>query len=234
MGTSAILLDIEGTTTPIDFVYEVLFPYARARVKDFLARHESSEEVRADIVDLRHEYSSDLGGCLKPPPIDEGSIVAYVHWLMDQDRKVTPLKSLQGKIWEEGFQRGELRGQVFDDVPRAFARWREQNKDICIYSSGSRLAQQLLFANTEAGDLTDFIREYFDTNIGAKGDPQSYHRIASALELSPPEILFISDVIAELNAARDAGIETLLSVRPGNPPQPGREAHRVIHTFDEV
>jgi enolase-phosphatase E1 len=237
----AILLDIEGTTTPIDFVYEVLFPYARGQVKDFLGRHLSSEEVRPDVDALREEQAADLRLGLGPPAIPEGpresqleSVVAYVVWLMDQDRKSTPLKSLQGKIWEEGYRSGQLRSRIFPDVPPAFERWREQGKDICIYSSGSRLAQKLLFAYTEAGDLTGSIREYFDTRVGAKADADSYRHIASALGVRPAEILFVSDVTGELSAAHSAGMQTLLSVRPGNRPQPNQESYRVIHTFDEI
>jgi enolase-phosphatase E1 len=238
---SAILLDIEGTTTPIDFVYEVLFPYARRHVEDFLASHLLDEEVRLDIVGLYEEHAADLRRGLSPPMLRDRSresqaesIAAYVHWLMDQDRKSTPLKSLQGRIWEEGYLKGELRSRIFDDVPRAFERWREQNKIICIYSSGSRLAQKLLFAHTEAGDLTSSIREYFDTSVGAKADSQSYHRIALALELTPSEIVFVSDVTGELSAAKSAGMQTLLCVRPGNLAQPDQESHRVIRTFDEI
>jgi enolase-phosphatase E1 len=237
----AILLDIEGTTTPIDFVYEVLFPYVRNHVKDFLDRHLSSEEVCPDVIALCEEQAADLGRGLGPPEISERpresrleSIAAYVQWLMNQDRKSTPLKSLQGKIWEEGYRSGQLRSRIFPDVPPAFGRWRGRNKDICIYSSGSRLAQKLLFAHTEAGDLTGSIREYFDTRTGAKADPQSYHRIASALDVSPAEIVFVSDVTGELSAARSAGMQTLLSVRRGNLPQPDQESYRVIHTFDEI
>ena len=237
----AILLDVEGTTTPIDFVYEVLFPYAREHVKGFLERHLSSEEVRTDIAALCEERAADFSRGLDPPAVLERpresrleSIAAYVHWLMDQDRKSTPLKSLQGKIWEEGYRSGHLRSRIFPDVPPAFERWRGQNKDICIYSSGSRLAQKLLFAHTEAGDLTGSIREYFDTRTGAKADPQSYRRIASALDISPAEIVFVSDVTGELSAARSAGMQTLLSVRRGNRPQPDQDSYQVIQTFDEI
>ena len=237
----AILLDIEGTTTPIDFVYEVLFPYARKHVRDFLASHLSDEEVRLDIAALYEEQAADLRRGLSPPLLADRSresqvesIVAYVHWLMDQDRKSTPLKSLEGKIWEEGYLGGELHSNIFPDVPRAFERWRGQNKEICIYSSGSRLAQKLLFAHTEAGDLTGVIREFFDTGTGAKSDPQSYQRIASALGLMPSEIVFVSDVTGELSAARSACVETLLCVRPGNRPQPDQDSYQVIRTFDEI
>jgi enolase-phosphatase E1 len=238
---SAILLDIEGTTTPIDFVYEILFPYARRQAKDFLERHISSEEVRPDIVALYEEHAADLRRGLNPPAIRERppelrpeSVAAYVQWLMDQDRKSTPLKSLQGKIWEEGYRSGELRSRIFPDVPPAFERWRKQNKDICIYSSGSRLAQKLLFAYTEAGDLTGLIRDYFDTHVGAKADPRSYRHITSALGMTPSEIVFVSDVTGELSAAQSAGMQPLLAVRRGNRPQPDQGSYRAVHTFDEI
>lgn len=237
---SVILLDIEGTTTPVDFVYQTLFPYARAQVESFLTAHLSDEATQADITGLRDEHAADVRQSLEPPPLQEQSqkaliesITAYVHWLMDQDRKSTPLKSLQGRIWEAGYSSGELQSQIFDDVPRALLRWREQQKDICIYSSGSVLAQKLLFAHTEAGDLTAFIRDYFDTNVGAKRDRETYQRIAYSLARAPSEIVFISDVVAELDAARSAEFQTLLCERPGNHAQPV-SSHSAIHTFDEL
>ena len=238
---SVLLLDIEGTTTPIDFVYNILFPYAREHVKPYLEDRPASTEAQADIRELLQENSDDARRGLDPPLINgpaervsPDEVVAYVHWLMDRDRKTTPLKSLQGRIWDEGYRRGELRSQVFEDVPRAFKRWREQAKKIFIYSSGSVLAQKLLFANTEAGDLTPFISGYFDTNVGAKRDSQSYSRIASELKLQSFAVLFVSDVIAELDAAATAGCETLLCVRPGNHPQSPAASHTIINTFDEI
>lgn len=238
---SSILLDIEGTTTPIDFVYQVLFPFARARVKEFLQQQASSEDVRADMARLLEEHAADERRGLEPPVLRDAppeaqleSIVSYIHWLIDHDRKSTPLKSLQGRIWEEGYQSGELQSQVFPDVPVAFERWSRQERDISIFSSGSVLAQKLLFAHTTVGDLTRFIREYFDTNIGAKQDPESYRRIATALQRPPAKMIFISDVTAELDAAQSAGMQTALCVRPGNRPQPATLAHPVIHTFAEV
>lgn len=238
---TVLLLDIEGTTTPIDFVYNVLFPYARACVKDYLATHQHSAEVRSDIRLLLEENAEDARRGLDPPlvkgpaeQVSPNEVAAYVYWLMDRDRKSTPLKSLQGKIWEEGYGKGELRGQVFSDVTRAFQRWRGQNKDICIYSSGSVLAQKLLFAHTEAGNLTTFISGYFDTNTGAKTDAESYRRIADSLKLPPGEIVFVSDVTAELDAAASAGFETLLCVRPGNRFESPASTRTVIHSFDEI
>lgn len=237
MDVRTLLLDIEGTTTPIDFVYKVLFPYARAHAREFLASRLDSEELKAEIAAFRRENSKDKLQGLDPPsladPPEPDSLVAYVHWLMDRDHKSTPLKALQGKIWEEGYQRGELRGLVFEDVPRAFERWRAEGKQICIFSSGSVLAQKLLFSHTEAGDLTGYIDGYFDTNMGAKVEPASYTRIADALARDPGEILFVSDVVRELDAARSGGMQTRLCIRPGNPPQ-AESSHGAIVSFDGI
>jgi enolase-phosphatase E1 len=237
---AGLLLDIEGTTTPIDFVYDTLFPYAREHAREYLAAHRSLPSVQADIAGLLEENAEDARRGLDPPLIGGSAehisldeVEAYVQWLVNQDRKTTPLKSLQGKIWDDGYRRGELRSQVYEDVPRALKRWREQAKKIYIYSSGSVLAQKLLFANTEAGDLTALIEAYFDTNIGAKKELESYRRIATNLELESPALLFISDVVSELDAAASAGVQTLLCVRPGNPPQPV-SIHSTIMSFDEV
>ena len=241
MPTSTILLDIEGTTTPIDFVYQVLFPYARAHLKDFITRHKEDEDVRSIVTELFTEHAKDNSADLPPlrysDKLDEkqiAAISAYCHWLIDHDRKLTPLKTLQGRIWEEGYHSGELKGEVFPDVSQNLRRWREQDKTVCIYSSGSVLAQNLLFAHTEQGDLTKFIHAFFDTNVGHKTEPGSYLRIAEFLRRKPSEILFISDVVAELDAAREASLQTLLCVRPGNHPQPDSSVHDIIYTFDEV
>ena len=220
-----ILLDIEGTTTPIAFVHEVLFSYARAHARDFLTK--DSDEVRADIALLREEHAADTRNNLQPPE----SIPDYIDWLIDRDRKSTALKSLQGKIWRQGYLDGSLKSQVFADVAPAFERWRAAGLKIGIFSSGSVLAQQLLFAHTDAGDLTGFIDDYFDTNVGKKGDAESYRKIATAMDLEPSEILFISDVVAELEAAQESGMKTLLSIRPGNSPQ---EWPQMTISFDSV
>jgi enolase-phosphatase E1 len=150
---------------------------------------------------------------------------------MDRDRKSTGLKSLQGKIWEEGYRAGDLRGEVYPDVPPALERWRREGVDVAIFSSGSVQAQRSLFGSTAAGDLTRFIRDYFDTTTGPKTAPMSYARIAAALERSPSEVLFVSDITAELDAALTAGMQTALCVRePGTAAPAG--AHPVIRTFD--
>jgi len=236
----AILLDIEGTTTPVDFVYQTLFPYARQRVKQFITQHHDDADVRSDIAGLREQRDADARNNLAPPAWRDDSVeaelesaAAYIHWLMDQDRKATALKSLQGKIWEAGYRAGELRGEVYADVPKAFERWRDQGRSMSIFSSGSVLAQKLIFGYSTAGDLTEFIRAYFDTTTGAKQQAESYQRIAAALALSPPEILFLSDVTAELDAAQLAGMQTALCVRPESK-QPSSSAHPIIQTFDEV
>lgn len=236
----AILLDIEGTTTPVEFVYQTLFPYARRRVKEFITQRQASSEVRAAVAELCKEHAADTGQNLRPPPWREesaedrvDSAVSYLSWLMDRDRKSTFLKSIQGKIWEVGYRSGELRGEVYPDVLPAFERWQRQKKDIAIFSSGSILAQKLLFRHTTAGDLTPFIRTYFDTASGPKNQAESYHRIAGALRLPPAEVLFLSDVTAELDASRLAGMQTALCVRTGQPPDPA-PTHPVIHSLDEI
>jgi enolase-phosphatase E1 len=236
-----ILLDIEGTTTPIDFVYQGLFPYARLHLEQYLKRNAGSKELEGDLLQLREEYVKDLAQRLAPPewidaPPDARlqSVVRYVFWLMDRDRKSTGLKSLQGKIWQEGYLKGELKSQVFPDVPPALKDWEEKHVGVRIFSSGSVLAQKLLFANTEAGDLTGFLNGYFDTNIGPKTSAKSYRRIAAEFHLSASEVLFVSDVVTELDAASSAGMKTLLSVRPGNSPQPKGHAHGIISSFSEI
>jgi enolase-phosphatase E1 len=219
-----ILLDIEGTTTPIRFVYDVLFPFARRRVAAYV--------VNADISDLRREYEEDNRSGDNPPDWSTDP-VPYIHWLMDQDRKSTALKRIQGEIWREGYRSGELHGEVFDDVAPALERWQDKGIDVRIFSSGSILAQRLLFSTTSAGDLTKFLSGYFDTTTGPKNDPASYRQIADAFGISPPDILFLSDVTRELDAARTAGMQTFLCVRPGNHAQPAH-THSVITTFAEV
>jgi enolase-phosphatase E1 len=234
-------LDIEGTTSPIDFVYEVLFPYARLHLEEYLKRKAGSKELELDLLQLREEHVKDLAEALAPPdwidaPPDAQlqSVVRYVFWLMDRDRKSPGLKSLQGKIWQEGYLKGELKSQVFPDVPPALKDWKEKNLDVRIFSSGSVLAQRLLFANTQAGDLSGFLNGYIDTNIGPKTSAESYRRIAAEFHLAASQVLFVSDVIKELDAASSSGMKTLLSVRPGNPPQPKEHAHGVISSFSEI
>ena len=234
----AILLDIEGTTTPVDFVYRTLFPYARARLIQFLLKHRDEPEIRADIEALREQHRADTARQLAPPAwisdlldLDLASATAYGHWLMDRDSKCSALKSLQGKIWQEGYREGNLRGEVYPDVPPALDRWTREGKLVAIYSSGSVLAQKLLFSTTSAGDLTRFLRAHFDTAVGPKTSPESYFQISKALALNPAYILFISDVAKELDAAKKAGMQTALCVRT-QPAEQIVSSHHVIESFE--
>lgn len=236
--TRAILLDIEGTTTPIAFVHDVLFSYARDHVREFLDSNFDVDEVRADIALLRDEHAIEVSKGEQPPAFDETraeSIAAYVAWLIARDRKSTGLKSLQGKIWRQGYRDGTLKSQVYADVAPAMERWRARGLNVSIFSSGSVLAQKLLFAHTDAGDLTPFIDSYFDTNVGKKNEAESYRRIAETMSVNTDEVTFVSDVIAELAAASEAGMSVLLSVRPGNAPQENAEGRfRVVNSFEEI
>ena len=225
-----VLLDIEGTTTPIAFVHEVLFPYARARVGSFLESHASDDDVRKILEDLRTEQRS---GPADSDELRQATVVGYVHALMDRDRKSGPLKALQGRIWEQGYRDGELKGEVYPDVPAAFARWTADAVRIGIFSSGSVLAQQLLFANSTAGDLSRFLSCHFDTGVGAKGEPGSYRRIVETIGGAAARILFVSDVAKELDAAREAGLRTLLCVRPPAS-APTSSIYELVESFDTI
>jgi enolase-phosphatase E1 len=218
---AGILLDIEGTTTPISFVYDVLFPFARKHLADYLSQ--------TDLSDLRKEHQAET----QNPPAWSAPPIQYVEWLMDQDRKSTALKRIQGEIWLAGYQNGELHSEVFPDVPIALERWRSKDIEVRIFSSGSVLAQRLLFSHTKAGDLTRFLSGYYDTTTGAKSDPRSYAAIANGFGIALSDIVFISDVTRELDAARTAGMKTLLCVRPGNHPQPPHD-HETVTTFDTL
>jgi enolase-phosphatase E1 len=226
-----VLLDIEGTTTPVNFVYRVLFPDARERMDEFLASHVGDPEVVGLVADLRSEHASDTAAGRQPPPWTDGP-AAYARWLVDQDRKLTPLKTLQGRIWQEGYESGRLRGQVYDDVPRALQRWTRAGRRVAIFSSGSVLAQKLIFGRSDHGDLTPFLSGYFDTTTGAKAEAESYRRIAAALGEPAAAGLFLSDVVRELDAARAAGLRTVLVAR--TPPAATGHDHPVVVSFDEL
>ena len=237
----AVLLDIEGTTTPIAFVVDVLFPYARKHLRRHLEELAASPLYASVLDQLRGEHAVDeragepVAAWIDAPLTARlESAASYADWLMDRDRKSTPLKILQGMLWEQGYQRGELVGEVFADVPPALARWRAEGVQVGIFSSGSVLAQQLLFRHSSAGDLTPFLRGHFDTTTGKKTDPDSYRRIGAAMNTRPESIVFLSDVVAELDAARDAGLATRLSIRPVNGPPPVPHDHPAIRTFDEI
>ena len=236
-GVDLILLDVEGTTTPMAFVYDVLFPFARAGVEGHLRQHAHNPQMHEALAALRREWQDDTQSGEAPPAWDESapmSAAAYLFWLMDRDRKSPTLKRLQGEIWETGFRSGALRGEVFADVAPAFERWRGSRVDIAIYSSGSTLAQRLIFGASDAGDLTPFISEFFDTAVGPKRSTDSYRRIAGALRREPSRMLFVSDVPEELDAALGAGCQVLLAVRPGNREVAGPETLDEISSFDEI
>lgn len=238
-GVRAVLLDIEGTTTPIAFVRDVLFPYARARLESHLTARWHDASTQAAVAMLVAGHGEDEAGGHGPPAWPDaepapGALAGYAAWLMDRDRKSTGLKLLQGDIWEAGYQAGALRGLVFPDVPGAIRRWTAAGSTVAIYSSGSELAQRRLFESTEHGDLTSLFSGFFDTRVGAKVDGASYARIASALGRAPGELLFVSDVGRELDAAVSAGVQAALCVRPGNPPQDGAERFPRVTTFDEL
>ena len=240
LGVRGVVLDIEGTTTPISFVFDVLFPYARTHLRDFLETHGPSGLLAEVDRLLREEHAEDVRRGDSPPPlpadVSSGNAVdlePYVLWLMDRDRKSPGLKLLQGLIWQRGFADGSLRGEIFPDVAPALDRWRSREIDVAIYSSGSVLAQRLIFGHTASGDLTPRISQFFDATIGPKRSADSYRQIASELHRPPNELLFLSDVHAELQAARAAGFKAMLCVRPGNP-EPAREGEQAIETFDDI
>jgi enolase-phosphatase E1 len=226
------LLDVEGTTSPISLVYEQLFPYARRHLPAFLREHGGEADVEADLVLLAEENRADADA----PRISVGDLdgaAAYLLWLMDRDRKSTALKALQGRVWKAGFEAGELVGTIFADVPDALARWSAEAQ-VAIYSSGSVEAQKLLFRHSSAGDLTRYISAYFDTRVGAKTSAQSYAAIAAAMGVEIGEVLFVSDVVRELDPAREAGCGTRLSVRDGNAAAPDGHGHAVVRSFAEI
>jgi len=212
----AVLTDIEGTTTSISFVYDVLFPYAAARLDDYCGRPDPDPDLSAALARLRQEQTEEGDGA---------DLVGYARRLMAEDRKSTGLKLLQGVIWEEGYRSGTIQGHVFPDVPEALASWRAAGRRLRVFSSGSVHAQKLLFGHTGYGDLTPLFEGFHDTTTGPKREASAYAAIAAAYGLPAGEILYLSDVREELDAAAGAGMQTGLLVRPGNrPAEPGPHA----------
>jgi enolase-phosphatase E1 len=193
---AAVITDIEGTTTPISFVRDTLFPYARARLEAALSRPEAAAIVA--------EVERMVPG--RP------ALATLNRW-MDEDAKVTPLKSLQGLIWDAGYADGSLRGALYPDVTPALRRWARSGLKLYVYSSGSVAAQKLLFGHSVDGDLTGLFAGFFDTNVGHKREPESYDRLCIGINVPPAEVLFLSDVEAELDAASSAGLRTCQLVR---------------------
>jgi enolase-phosphatase E1 len=221
---AAVLTDIEGTTTSISFVYDILFPYAAARLDDYCGRPDPDSELAAALARLRQEQTEESDGA---------DLAGYARRLMAEDRKSTGLKLLQGVIWEEGYLSGTIQGHVFPDVPGALASWRAAGCRLRVFSSGSVHAQKLLFGHTAYGDLKPLFEGFHDTTTGPKREAAAYAAIAAAYGLPAGEILYLSDVREELDAAAAAGMRTGLLVRPGNrPAEPG--GHAVYRDFTEV
>lgn len=218
MNALAVLLDIEGTTTPISFVHRILFPYAAAEVQRFLDENRADVAVQSAVRAILEDATADERTLEREDPL--AAALAVVRRQMSGDVKATGLKALQGLIWKAGYASGVLRGEVYDDVPAAMQRWRTEGRPIAIYSSGSKLAQQLLFGHSTAGDLTPFLDGYYDTTIGSKREAKSYEAIAREWQRPANTIVFCTDIQAECEAALAAGMQSVLLMRPGNPPLP--------------
>ena len=226
---TTILTDIEGTTSSISFVKDVLFPYARRELPRFVRDRGHEPEVRQwlDMV------AAENGGLCQ-----DGMIVETLQGMIDQDRKHTALKALQGMVWEAGYRHHDFTAPLYPDVVPALRAWHDAGHGLAVYSSGSVAAQKLLFAHTDAGDLTPLFRGFFDTEVGHKRDADSYRLIADRLDRSVGDIVFLSDVVAELDAARAAGMRTVLLDRPEDYPQPriddAANGHPRVASFADI
>jgi len=237
MSITHILLDIEGTTCPVSFVAEVLFPYASSSLERYLEEHQDEAEIKSLIEGVEqawreddHHAAVDLlqeqGGIT---PFEIRAIAQYLRQLIERDIKLTELKDLQGRIWRSGYVSGELVAPLFPDVPEALQRWHEHGFTLAVYSSGSVPAQQLLYGHCQAGDLRPLFQHWFDTKTGIKQAKESYLTIAQSMGTAPSDVLFISDALQELEAADAAGMKTLFSDREGNP---ARDAGRFARIID--
>ena len=219
----AVIVDIEGTTTDIRFVHQVLFPYARKAVRSFVRQNWQREDVSQELA-----LVAEAAGCEASDL--EGLVSALILWI-DQDRKVTPLKTLQGLIWEYGFTQNEFQGHMYEDAVTQLRRWYSDGVMLSVYSSGSAFAQKLIFGYSVAGDLTPMFSQYFDTKVGHKRDPVSYQNIIAALGIQSSEALFLSDVVAELDAAKEVGLNTIQLVRS---PNMETGAHPTVSSFEQI
>ena len=225
MRIAAVVTDIEGTTSSITFVKDVLFPYARKRLPAFVVTHTDNAQVQHWL----HEAAKEAGLV----SASQQEMIALLQRWIDEDRKATPLKALQGMIWEEGYRSGAFRAHVYSDTAPALQMWKKQGVDLYVYSSGSVPSQKLFFAHCDAGDLTPLFSGYFDTETGPKREAQSYRRIASAVNVPAEQILFLSDVVEELDAARAAGMLTTLVARaPAT--CPAHCAHPCVGDFSSI
>lgn len=235
MSITHLLLDIEGTTCPVSFVAEVLFPYARHAMPGFLASHSEDPEIQGLVEDAEQAWLVDAHPsaiALRNQSSGAGSaagVTAYLQDLIDRDVKLTALKDLQGRIWRSGYANGDLVAPLYNDVAESLERWRKAGLVLAVYSSGSIPAQQLLYGHSSAGDLRAFFSHWFDTRVGSKLAETSYKSIAAQMEVTPAEVLFISDSLGELEAAASAGMSALFSDREGNP---GRDSGRFERIHD--
>lgn len=219
----AIVTDIEGTTSSIRFVHDVLFPYARARMAEFIASHAQQPEVREQLAAVSAEVGRELN--------DPQAVEVLLQWI-DEDRKITPLKALQGMIWQQGYQQGDFKGHVYPDAYACLIDWQAQGIRLYVYSSGSVPAQKLLFGHSDFGDMTPYFSDYFDTRIGAKREAEAYRRILDTIALPGHEVLFLSDIAQELDAASEAGMHTCQLLRDSE--TTGSPTHPHAQCFDEV
>ncbi|MHA3739059.1 acireductone synthase [Pseudomonas sp. Eth.TT006] len=207
MSIKVILTDIEGTTSAVSFVFDVLFPYAAKHLPDFVRHNAERADVAEQLAAVRRDSNE--------PQADVERVVAILLNWIAEDRKATPLKALQGMVWEQGYQAGQLKGHVYPDAVEALQRWHQAGYQLFVYSSGSIQAQKLIFGCSEAGDLTPLFSGYFDTTSGPKREAQSYTNIQQAIGVEPGEILFLSDIVEELDAAQSAGLQTCGLAREG-------------------
>lgn len=214
-----ILTDIEGTTSSISFVHDVLFPYSAEHMAEFVREGES------DNIEIREQLDAVAQTSGVARDDIEGLIGVLDTWIRE-DRKEIPLKTLQGMLWEQGYQQGAFRGHVYEDAAEYLQRWHDRGLRLFVYSSGSVKAQKLIFGFSEAGDLTPFFSGYFDTRIGGKKEPESYSNIINELGVEPRTVLFLSDVEAELQAAESAGMRTVWLIREGDLPETERAMAR--------
>ena len=231
---TVILTDIEGTTSSIAFVKDVLFPYARAALPGFVESRRHEPEIRkwldAVALEIGEEHRAERD------QRDEAALQQLLVWI-DEDRKHTALKAIQGLLWKEGYALGEYRAHVYPDAAEALQRWQAAGHDLYVYSSGSVPAQKLFFSHSNAGDLTPLFSGYFDTGIGNKRETASYRHIAADIGVAPSHILFLSDVVEELDAAREAGLRTVLVDRRSDYPEPRSEAahgHPRVEHFNAI
>ena len=241
-GVSHVLLDIEGTTCPVSYVTETLFPYASANLAPYLETRQQEADIQALIQELetlwRQETDQEARDLLGRPRESAelsgvGEILPYLNFLIRRDRKVTPLKDLQGKIWADGYARGELIGPLFDDVPTSLRRWQQEGLVLAVYSSGSIAAQQLIYQHSNHGDLRSMFSHWFDTHTGSKHDPSSYTLIAETMGCAPQAILFVSDSDSELQAASQSGLQVVCSQRESDKLKDFR-TYPAINTFHQI